>query len=92
VDHNDNLSTSLQRFTVASLLVGTVPIVPIVNKKLQAEFPSDLDRFIGTAVIDQNNEVDHVVRQFCVRHMERSGRVVGGHDHDNFVFALQSYS
>src|SRR5271166_2180946 len=60
VDHDDNVGTGGQSFTVTGLLVAAVPIVAVVHEGLQAQALRDFQGTVGTVVINQNAYVDQV--------------------------------
>ena len=47
-------------------------------------FAGDLGGFVGTAVVHQDDQIDHVARQVGVGHVQGLGRVVSRHDHHDF--------
>ena len=74
VDHHDDIGAGVQRLAVAGLLVGAVAVVAVVNEQLQAQFARDAGGFVFAAVVDQDHQVHHVVRQVGIGHVQRSWR------------------
>src|SRR5581483_3612848 len=75
---------------VAGLLVGAVAVVAVVDEDLEAEVARDLQRGVGGAVVDEDDEVDRVLRQLLVGEPERAARVVGGHHDDDLRLAQRT--
>ena len=62
MNHDDDVRAGAQRLAIAGLLVRAVPVVPIVNEQLQAEFARDRDRLVLAAIVDEEDHIHHVVR------------------------------
>ncbi len=86
VHHHHDVGAGPERFAVAGLLIRAVAVVAVVNEQLQPHVARDLGGFIGAAVIHQNDQVHHLVRQIGVGHVQRFGGIVGRHDDHDFGF------
>ena len=81
--HHHDVGTGLERLRVAGLLVGAVAVVLVVDEDLQPELARDLQRAVGRAVVDEDDEVHSLLGQLLVRHAQRAAGVVGRHDDDD---------
>ena len=86
VHHHDDGGAGAQGLAVAGFLVGAVAVVAVVDEQFEAHFAGDLGGFVGTAIVHQDDQIDHLARQIGVGHVERLGGIVGRHDHHDFGF------
>ena len=83
VHHDHDIGAGAQSFAVAGLLVGAIAVVAVVDEQLQAQITGDARGLIGAAVIHHDHQIDDVLRQVGIGHVQRLGGVVGRHDHDD---------
>ncbi len=87
MEHDDDVSAKLERTRVARLLVTAVPTIALVyNDVANAELPRKLDCPIAAGIINQDDFVHDVVRNFCICSLERTlGIECRENDDDFFV-------
>src|SRR5579862_8269660 len=79
MNHDDDVGASGQSFAITGLLVAAVTIIAIVLEDVQTETAGNIDGLIGTAVIDQDADVNEFGK-FSDGRFESLLRVVSGHD------------
>lgn len=62
VHHHNDVRPSFEGFPIAGFLIRTVAVVAVVNEQLEPQFTGDLNGLIGAAIVDKDNQIDHVVR------------------------------
>src|SRR3989442_1186895 len=77
-----NQKTCYREALKAGFLVGAIPVVPVMDKQFEAQLPGDPGGFVGTAVIHQDYQIHHLVRQVGISHVEDLGRILGTHYHN----------
>ena len=85
VEHHGHVRAEPERLGVAGLLVASVSAIGFVDDGPQAESPGDLDRLVAAGVVGDHDLVDEVQRDLVVGPLDRAGRVVRGHDDDDFL-------
>ena len=92
VDHDDDVRAVLQRQAIARFLVPAVAEVlhVRVDDRLRQRLRQG-GRLVRAGVVDDDDQIDDALRQhLLVRLQQRLGRVVGGHDDDDFLCPMRN--
>ena len=90
VDHDDDVRAGLERKAVAGFLVAAVAGVFLVDMDADAgELGRDLHGVVVAAVVHEDDFVhDALLVDFVHGLRDGFGRVVGGHDDDDFLAVI----
>src|SRR5215831_4044895 len=92
MQHDDDVGPAFQGDPVAGLLVSAVTFVFAMRDGKDAKLPCHLQRIVLARVIDKDDVVDHVRRNFPKGHFERPPRIVGGQHNADFVLSNHANS
>ena len=72
VQHDHEIGAVLERHPIAGFLVPAIALVAVVPDCEDIVLARNADRVIGAAVVDQDDVVDNVLRDFPQRPLERA--------------------
>ena len=92
VHHDDDVGASFEREAVTGLLIAAVAGVFLVDVNFHAEeLRCDFHGVVAAAVVHEDNQIhDALLVDFIHSLGDGFGRIVGGHDDDDFLAVIHS--
>jgi hypothetical protein len=87
--HDIDVRTSLECFAVSGFLIPAIAQIPLVLECDDIQLARQINRLVGTAVINQKHLINDVEGKLFVCLAQCPGGVVRRHDYDNFFFVEQ---
>src|ERR1700723_1493544 len=86
MDHDNDIGTCFEGFSIAGLLVAAIAVVGIMDKGLDSKLVGEERGVVAAGVVDENLDIN-AAGQTLHSLLQRSLSVVGRHD-DRYAFSI----